>query len=639
MILHGQKKKVLKEVIRYYVDTTGNAYEDLILSVQKSRAQITDGMKYSDWLAVKCFEILSQSEISLADCVENKDIIRSAIKEDESRKDGEFYTPEVWAIDGRDYLKKMLGEQWGKAYIWEASCGTGNLIKGMDYPQDKIFMSTLLPEDIQMVQAILPDITAFPCNFVNDLDIDQYNKRFSEKLPPELIKVLENNEPLVFFMNPPYKVMEASSSDVGAYMASQGMAKCALDIFNQFMYRIIMLKRFYNLTNVYLGIFGPITLFHSKMLEDLYKEFKEDFVYVDGMCFTAGDFSNTSESVDWIIGYTTWKTKLATETDRSVVLDAKTADIDGNISTIGKRLVTNVDENLHNWCYPKDVIRSTMAPMVSNISNFTGTMYKFAENALGCIMSSNFVIRATRRACITSLPNSGGIDITEENFWRCVGSYGARRCYASRQNPYNNCQYYSKPDINVDGYNQWLVDALMLFLFDYNSQIAAYRDKEVEGKIWNVPNKLYPIDFNIVKQVVTDKTLLEDMEKVPPQNQFLVNILAQIKDMLSPEAMEFYQFCLEILLASLQGDTRERIGYVNWTNAWDASLIQLRSIDGFFTQEQEERYSYLLARLKDKLHDGIYKYGFMMDTAFNLGSCDITEDADENEENEEGVEE
>lgn len=618
VILHGQKKKVLKEVIRYYVDSTGNAYDDFILGVQKTRGNAESTLPYPEWLATKCYELLSKHGVTIQDCIENKDVINATINEESSRMAGEFYTPEVWCADGREYLKEMLGDQWGKAYIWDASCGTGNLLKTADYPSDKIFMSSLLPEDIEMVKSILPDVEAFQCDFVNGIDWDENNMRFSEKLPPRLVEVLRNDEPIVFYMNPPYKVMEANSSDVGAYMASMGMAKCALDIFHQFMYRMVMLKRTYNLTNMYMGIFGPVTMFHSKMIEPMYNEFKNEFKFFNGMMFDAGDFSNTSESVGWVVGYTAWRTRQAGEdSTSSIVLDAKATNADGGVETIGKRLITSIDVNLHNWVEADDIIRyDNKLPLVTTFNNFVGSLHKAPEGAMGYMMSSNFVIRATRRACVTSLPNPDNIPITPENFWRCVASFVARRCYASKTNPYNNCQYYSMPDTSIEGYQDWIVDALMIFLFDYSAHQAAYRNVEVEGSVWNISNQMFPISQEILKGVVTDENILKDMELHPAQNQFILDILAQVTPMLSEEARELYEFALQTILESLAGTKRQELGYANWTDAWDAGLVQVKSVKGLMSSESEERYSYLLSKLKHKLYDGVYKYGFMMDTAF-----------------------
>jgi hypothetical protein len=41
----------------------------------------------------------------VTDCVENKDTLQTILAAGKSRKEGEFYTPEIWCVDGREYLK------------------------------------------------------------------------------------------------------------------------------------------------------------------------------------------------------------------------------------------------------------------------------------------------------------------------------------------------------------------------------------------------------------------------------------------------------------------------------------------------------------------------------------------------------
>ena len=84
MILHGAKKKLLKDIVKYYVDTTGKAYEDFINTIMENRGVIVPNMPYDAWLAAKCFEMLKAKEISVEDCIENKAVIHSAIKADKS---------------------------------------------------------------------------------------------------------------------------------------------------------------------------------------------------------------------------------------------------------------------------------------------------------------------------------------------------------------------------------------------------------------------------------------------------------------------------------------------------------------------------------------------------------------------------
>lgn len=632
MILQGFKKRVLKDVIRYYVETTGLEYNDFILNIDKARGRQESDLDYSEWLALKSMQqLLSEYEITYKDILENKDTINAAINEESSRNEGEFFTPLNWAEEGREYIRNMVGDLWGKAYIWEASCGTGNLLRESGYPTDKLFLSSLLPEDIEIIKNTpeFQGATAFQLDFLEGIDLDENNMNFSDKLPPKLLQALKNNEPIIFYMNPPYKAIGSKTTDVGAYMSSLGMASSAVDLFHQFIYRIIMLKRTYNLTNIYLGLFGPITIFHSKMIEALYKELKSEFTFHSGMCFDAGVFANTSESVGWIIGYTCWKPKQSGDKDKPIVLDVKTAEPGEKPQLIGSRLVTPVEINLHNWVEPGDVVRlDTELPSVTTYSTFTGKSIKVPFNAMGYMMSSNYVIRATRRACVTSLPSNGSIFITPENFWRCVASFSARRTYASKQNPYDNCQYYSAPNTEIEGYDQWLRDALVLFLFDFDAQHASYRNLNFKGEILNLSNSFFPISKDVVRQVITDPVLLQDLELSPARNDFILGVLQQQAPYFGPEAKELYEYGLQLLLESLVGDKRKNAGYQNWLQTWDAGLIQVRDTEGMLTTEQLDRYSYLVAKLKHRLYNGLYRYGFMMDTALTTQNEEIYEDDD-----------
>lgn len=629
MILQGFKKRILRDVARYYTEKTGASYDALIIGMIPQPGYDPETAPYEQWLAVTCGELLNRYGVTYEDCIENKDTIRAAISEEKSRNEGEFYTPEIWAVDGREYLKRLLGDQWGKAIIWDASCGSGNLLRTIDYPADKLFMSTLLPEDIELVRSNFPHIpreNIFQCDFLNGIDYDQYNLGFSSKLPAHLREALEQNQPIGFYMNPPYKVMRSNLTDVGVYMGDRGMKKCALDIFHQFMYRIIMLKQHYNLTNLYLGIFGPVTMFHSPMLEPLYNEFKFHFKFFDGMCFDAGEFANTSESVGWVVGYTTWRTKNdPSEEDKELYLDAKVSD-NGTLKVVGKRLITSVEVNLDQWVRPKDVIGKTaFYPSVTTFNNFTGNLMRAPEDFLGYLMSSNFVIRATRRACVTSLPNPDDIPITPENFERCVASFVARRCYAMKQNPYDNCQYYSVPNTQAEGYDQWLIDAFPVFMFDNSAHHTSYRQGEFEHAVdWG--NRFFPLHPTEAQSLINDPVLLEDFQKYPAVNQFYLDYASRVYPRLSPLAKEFFDHCCNMIRYSLQGTLRQQHNYAFGSRAWDAGLLQLRNIPDFFPKEMEDRYVELLHALKGQLLEGSYRFGFLMKTAYAL-----TEEVDDSE--------
>lgn len=620
VILQGAKKKCLKDCVEYFCISTQLGYEDLLKRLtDKGKGELRNE-EYPDWLANRIVDqVLKASDISLDECFENKDIMRAAVMADKGRQDGEFYTPEEWCADGRTYLKALLGDEWGKAVIWDASCGTGNLMRSANYPQENVYMSTLLPEDAEVVQEAYPGATVFACDFVDGIDYDDYNTMFSDKLPEGLVQRFKNNEHIVFYMNPPYKVGVAGRTDIGMMMNAHNMGKCGLDLFHQFIYRIISLRRFYNIKNMTFGVFGPVTLYHSRMLQPLLDMLFEDFQFRSGMCFKAGDFSGTSESIDWVVGYTVWSTWKDGE-DRSaknqVILDSKEATTNGEIAIIGKRLFKDIEINMDEWIRPQaDTARYIRMPVLKSCMTPNGQYANIRENAIGQLMTSNYVIRATRRAAVTTLPNTDGCDITEENFWRCVASFAVRRCYANNKDSFKNCQYYATPNINAEGYNQWLIDCLPIFLFDHSAIQASYRDF-VAGKdneVWTVSNSLFPLSDKVARQFITDENILKDLENNPPKNQFLLSVLSQAQDKMGAEAKELYLAGLECIALSLQGTERANVGYPNCTIAWDAGLSQIRMSKELWNQEKEDKISNALTALKARIYREIFKFGFLMD--------------------------
>lgn len=596
----------MKEVIIYFTKVTGLSYEDF-LNIHYGVYQTDEKTK---WLVEKLLDFLKTKDISLETIIKNKDYLRSINLSKESRDQGEFYTPEEWAVKGREYLKTMLKEKWGNIFIWDASCGTGNLLRTIDYPNDKLFMSTLLEEDVNIVKKEKEDVEVFQLDFLNNIDIDENNMFFTDLLPSRLKDVLLEDKGLCFFMNPPYKVKHSTSTDVGKVLTDLGMGKCALDIFHHFMYRMLMLKRFHGLKNMYVGVFSPLTFFHSNMVKDLFDEWKKDFVFEGGFCFDAGYFSNTSESVGWVVGFTMWKVKQYDDQERPVILDVLDKDEDGKIIKKGLKHVTNVEVNLQDWVKPKDVLRKELElPVISSYTNFKRNETTFvSKNTLGFLMSSNFVIRAVRRRAIATLPLPDSIEITEDNFWRCVASFSARCIYKNDENPFSNSSYLQAPDVSKAGYQDWLRDALLISLFDYSAIQASYRGINMKGNKIDVLNPFFPISKEVLKEYVNDEKVLQDMEVTVEANQFLLSILKEETPRFSKEALDLYEFCLEMILRSVNTDIRKQLGYKNWLQSWDAGWVQIKET---LNDDLYNEYSFRLRKLKDKLTQGVYDFGFI----------------------------
>ena len=604
-MLSTKEKKYIKEVITYFHKVTGLSYDDFI-NIHYGLKKVDNKV---DWLSNQLLINLNNRGITLEKLIKNKDVIRSVELEKKSREEGEFYTPEDWAVKGREYLKMMLGDKWGSIAIWDASCGTGNLLRTVDYPSEKLFMSTLLEEDVNIVKQEKKDCEVFQLDFLNGIDIDENNQFFTSKLPQSLQEILKNDSGLCFYMNPPYKVKSSDSTDLGKILTDLGMGKCALDIFHHFMYRMLLLKRFHGLKDMYVGVFSPLTFFHSNMVKPLYDEWRKDFVFEGGFCFDAGYFSNTSDSVGWVIGFTMWRVKNEGEEDKPITLDTLEKDKYGNIIKSGTKNVSNVEINLHDWVKPKDILRKEIElPVISSYSSFKGESIYTSKDTLGFLMSSNFVIRSIRRRAIATLPLRDSIEITEENFWRCVSSFGARCIYKTDENPFSNSSYIQAPSIKKKGYEEWLKDTLMIALFGYSAIQASYRGIDVNGEKIDQLNVFFPIEKSVLKQYTTDEMVLKDMEETDERNQFVVSVLKENVTKMSREALDLYEFCIEMILRSVTTDVRKEKGYDNWLQSWDAGWVQIKET---LNEDLKNEYYFRLNKLKDKLKHGVYDFDFI----------------------------
>lgn len=192
---------------------------------------------------------------------------------------GEFYTPpELIKFEINNY-KKNLRTSFKEYTIWDPACGPGNLIKALNYKDySNVYASTLYKEDLKELHK-LNNINKFQYDFLNDP---------IEELPEELLDALKNKKILIL-LNPPYKgtsnfgsirknnenIENKHKSEVYKTMSNNlniiGNKKCCLDLQAQFIYRLLNIKKDYNVDMQILMI-NPL---FSILTKQFFKTFKE----------------------------------------------------------------------------------------------------------------------------------------------------------------------------------------------------------------------------------------------------------------------------------------------------------------------------------------------------------------------------
>lgn len=630
--------KLAKEAVAYYVEVTGNQWSSFYDKLDDAMSGKLEDQTGDLWLIHALMNVIVSSGMSVHDFKSNKDAVKAVFDNDGRKLNGEFFTPVVWAEEFHSYLDRYVPGWREGYYVWENSCGTGNLIRTAGITPEHLFASSLQDDDIKVIMNTpeLAGCHAFQLDFLCEADnLDTGIDLFSENLPDEVLEVLRGDKPLIFLCNPPYKTGQANNTGVGKYMNGSiaeydntNFSKPAYDLFYQFCFQVMNIVNRYKLSNCYYAVFGPLTWFTGAGANVLLREFEKTFEFVDGMCISAQEFSDTSDSILWGIGATIWKSrggyKLLGDDyqyHKDILLDKKFVTPDGEIDCEGKVLYAPPREKLSTWVEPHDDAVSAagqrMYPLMTSHLTFKGSEVfekvakksgKMSPLALGTLMVGNTLTRSADQSAILSMPSTiSFVSITEENFWRCVGSYAFRRtidagwAIAKKE--------ISAPDTTVEGYDVWLRNALVSFLFEYKSMMSSMRGVSWEGQDnYVIQNKLFYLSEDDVRSHCTDPIILQDMEEHPFQNQFMLKMIEESKPYWVPETRIVYDWCVNYTLATY--DMRKSVGYKGSLECADAGFQQLRS--GLWdANAYDADLTKIIVQMRDYLRKDLEKFGFV----------------------------
>ena len=574
-------KKIVKECITYYIDVTGNSSEKFFQDVVRyGNGRNLENLEYSSWLAVKIFKLFQQRGIILADCLEFRNLT-TQLKAD---KRGMNVLP-VW--------KKVIGK-----YIASTDISRYELLELSDKNSELLYANTdksiIYCEDFDDEQ-----------NFFNLFDFDINNKFFYNKLPKQLQRVIDYKLPLFINMNP-FLEHRRNLQSLYEQMTLQGLnGSKLLNSYYGCLFRIIMFCKEYDLNEVRVGFFTPLDMYYEKPeYAEFYSLFKENFRFNTGICFNPKSVGSKVKAD--FIGYTIWDLK-SDDTNRSVVLRECVQHTDDTIIEGSSRLLRGKKDSLYSWETANIMHNgiSTLIPKYSSIQTPSGETVERYSNVLCYQANAKNLLRSLKRVGVYSVPVGECTEITLENFYKAIASYTVRSCLGK---DVNNPIFLSNPDTGVEGYEFWLADAVIYFLFSSTNMTKSYREKDLV-----LSNRLFPLKIKDVEKFIKDENILNDISVHGADNLMITQIIDSIYLKLSKEAIDLYSFCKQKIIDSLVGKVREDFGYKDSLVAWDASFYQIRQIEHLFTPKEVEMYTYLLSKLEDKLSEGAYKFGFVSD--------------------------
>lgn len=535
------------------------------------------------------------------------------IEDTNRRNKGEFYTPTLFV----DYAHKMIAEQFGedwkeKYVVWDNSAGSKNLTR--DYYFKELYSSTLEQAELDISSQYNKEATSFQFDFLNDP---------LEKLPQGLREALEQNKPIIFFMNPPYARNTGNGNLSGTKksvcktyvnneMNNDKIGTCAANLYAQFIYRIMMIKRQYNLTNCHIAMFTPTLYLSGGSWKNFRKEFLKDFNYISGCAFKASHFADVADN--WGIGFSVWTNgnNKNNEAFPHMLIDNQ----DGEVSEIGEKIVYNIDNNISGNEFASDGIKGTLSvPSFSSAlkqckrdgikvnSDFVGTLCSFANN-----VDKN----QQNVALFSGLANIGNGKthiINRDNFTRCTSLFAARRLV--QKNWINWADEYMAPNTEHESWKEFESDSIVYSLFESKSNQSSLRNVEYKGKSWDIKNEFFWMSKDVMM------ALAEEYSNDYCYNDARVSDERYVYKLL--QGMELSREARDVLLKATQ-IVAKSFPYRQMFNEehpeyqvmnWDASYYQMKPLWKEYFKEDFEEFKALYKKLSEKMLPMVYELGFL----------------------------
>lgn len=537
------------------------------------------------------------------------------IEDTNRRNKGEFYTPTLFV----DYAHKMIAEQFGedwkeKYVVWDNCSGTKNLTR--DYYFKELYCSTLENAELAISDRYNREGVSFQFDFLNDS---------LDKLPQGLKSALEQNKPIIFFLNPPYattcnfgdknKAEEGNDTIINDVMKEKGMKRCSDNLYAQFLYRIMLIKEQYNLTNIHIALFSPTLFLTGSSFESFRNVFFKEFAFNGGVQFKASHFADVADS--WGISFSIWNN--GETTDKNKFNYALIDNIDGEIKEVSKKVVYNIDGQKTASLWAKEDVKKNKtedAPQMTSGINYKpnkdGCRGNLVKNALGFYYnnSNNVDKNAQNVGMFTSCFSSGtGCSILPINFDKCTALFSARKLI--EKNWVNSKDEYLAPNEEHDKYQEFVNDSIVYSLFHSASNQSSLRQVEYKDKLWDIKNEFFFMSKNDIMQLANDYGFDFTFNDANVSNERYVYTKLQGIE-LSQEAKAVLNMVIDLVNASFKYremfyEEHPEYQIMNWDCGW----YQIKGMLKEYMPNALKEFNELFKVLGDKMRPMVYELGFL----------------------------
>ena len=594
--------------------------------------------------AFKAFFSVFDREYNLEERRRFAEISDRLIEETKRRRSGEFYTPTPFVDYAHQMLSEQLGENWRDEYVvWDCCWGTGNLTR--DYRFKELYASTLEQAELTIGEHYNKEATKFVFDFLNDpIEGDLTGKT---GVPQGLRDALQNDKPILFFINPPY-ARNSGDNNVGTsdevcftmvreVMNNCNMGVCVSNMYAQFLYRILMLKKQFNLSNICLGFFSPTLYLSGESWKHFRADFMNNFEFCKACTFKASYFADVADS--WGIAFSVWKNGITQDqtTFSHTMIDLE----EGVVVPTGNKNIYNVDDAKTASVWLREETKSLKTYESIELTSAIKVREKdgarqgrIVKDALGYFYNkSNNVDKNTMGIALFSAAFSDnvGSSIIRDNFHKCTTLFAARKLID--KNWINSKDEYLAPNESHPLWQEFVADSLIYSLFHSSSNQSSLRQVEYKGKLWDIRNEFFFMSKNEIERLASDSNYYDTYEDVhtdherfvyqllallegTPDENFMQSLpastLAALPGFLSQEAQAVLNKARDITrktwnMRVLFNDEHPEYQILNWDCGW----YQIKALAKEYAAKDLEEFGILYKTLADKMRPMVYKLGFL----------------------------
>lgn len=627
------------QLVTIFIQSMTNPENCYLVPTKKNMLHLPNGSEIKVY-GPACYAFFSQfnRNYSTTDLLSFSSIADRLLVETDRRFQGSFWTPSIWADRANEMMEESLGEDYRNKYIvWDPCCGSLNLTRDYDYRE--LYASTLFEEELELGEQYNSKSTKFQYDFLNDdIEINPTTQVADlKKIPVDLFDALKEDKPIIFYANPPYatannsgakgtaKTGVASKTKINDLMKKEDAGKASQQLYAQFIWRILKIKKDFNLTNVVIAFFVKPNFLASN---EYYKKFRDrffsEFVFLKGNLFNASEFDSCSNK--WGITFSIFKSQQNAINPELWKLGIEETYENG-IRKIGEKYfrVFSKEEACSAWIRePVQNVQDEplLYPQFSsafNVNEKDTCSGNLKKGSIGYLVNvANNIYKSENDVFILSgaAYMGHGVAVLDENFERVCSNYAARKL--SIKNWITDKDEFHIPNTKDIRYAEWTTDSVVYAVFGPASYQTSLRNVEYKGNTFNVQNQWFWMSRSEIRELADspkhiNKEVGFDEYNDRTGERFVSRYLATKKaeGAVSKEAQAVIAVASKIVRVTFEfRNNYDQENEEICINTWDAGWVQIKKLLSFQPDLKKE-FDVAMKVLTTKMEPLVYELRFL----------------------------